>query len=69
MMINLQSVQGEVAHDQRLLDCRADVEPALLQIIHEAKQKGWAPAEVAMAIADAADDYILLLANRKTTSH
>lgn len=68
-MINLQSVRNETAHDQRLLDCRAEVEPALHQIIRDAQQKGWAPAEVAMAIADAADDYILLLANRKTTAH
>ncbi|EPE98707.1 MULTISPECIES: hypothetical protein [Rhizobium] len=68
-MINLQSVRNDTTHDQRLLDCRADVEPALHQIIRDAQQKGWAPAEVAMAIADAADDYILLLASRKTTSH
>ncbi|WP_208250395.1 hypothetical protein WGT02_11735 [Rhizobium sp. T1470] len=68
-MINLQSVRDDATHDQRLLDCRADVEPALHQIIRDAKQKGWAPAEVAMAIADAADDYILLLASRKATSH
>jgi hypothetical protein len=68
-MINLQSARSDTTHDQRLLDCRADVEPALHQIIRDAQQNGWAAAEVAMAIADAADDYILLLANRKTTAH
>ncbi|MBB3966556.1 MULTISPECIES: hypothetical protein [Rhizobium] len=68
-MINLQSARSDTNHDQRLLDCRADVEPALHQIIREAQKNGWAAAEVAMAIADAADDYILLLANRKTTAH
>ncbi|WP_160004105.1 hypothetical protein [Rhizobium sp. 18055] len=68
-MINLQSARSDTTHDQRLLDCRAEVEPALHQIIREAQQNGWAAAEVAMAIADAADDYILLLANRKTTAH
>ncbi len=68
-MINLQSVRSDATHDQRLLDCRAEVEPALHQIIKDAQQNGWAPAEVAMAIADAADDYILLLANRKATAH
>ena len=67
-MINLQSVRNDTTHDQRLLDCRADVEPALHQIIRDAQLKGWAPAEVAMAIADAADDSILLLASRKATS-
>lgn len=68
-MINLQSADKHAAHDQRLLDCRAEVEPALHRIIEEAQQQGWAPAEVAMAIADAADDFILLLATRKTTAH
>jgi uncharacterized protein YfcZ (UPF0381/DUF406 family) len=55
-------VPDTITADQRLRDCRATLEPKLLEIIEEAKEKGYWPAEVAMAIADAADDIILALA-------
>jgi IS30 family transposase len=62
-------LQNELGQMKRLRDCRSEVEPALHKIILEAQQKGWQPAEVAMALADAADDFILLLANRNAATH
>ena len=40
-----------------------------LEIIKEAQKNGFEPAEVAMAIADAADDMILALASKLRTAH
>lgn len=58
-----------ITADQRLRDCRATLEPRLLEIIEAAKEKGHRPAEVAMAIADAADDMILALAAKAVSRH
>jgi hypothetical protein len=54
---------------ERLRDCRASFEPMFLEIIKEGQKRGFKPAEVAMAIADAADDLILQLAAKLDTAH
>lgn len=68
-MISIQAPQGDFDPDLRSLDCREAVELALYSLISEAETKGWRPAEIAMALADAAEDYILLLAQNGTSKH
>ena len=48
---------------------RAAVDTALSELIADAERKGWQPAEIVMALADAAEDYILLLAQRGAVRH
>lgn len=55
--------------DLRQEDCREAVETALCELIADAESKGWQPAEILMALADAAEDYILLLAQRRFVKH
>lgn len=55
--------------NQRLLHTRAVFEPRLLEIIRSAQAQGYEAAEVAMAIADAADDLILALASETKPQH
>ncbi|NLS03821.1 hypothetical protein HGP14_10695 [Rhizobium sp. P32RR-XVIII] len=68
--MDIHSLNAEpTQYAQRLLDCRASFEPMFLEIIKEAQKNGFEPAEVAMAIADAADDMILALASKLRTAH
>jgi hypothetical protein len=52
-----------VSQSAQLKRCRAVVESELYKAIEMATRKGWKPAEVAMALADAADDLIYTLAS------
>lgn len=68
-MFRIQPPQEEFDPDVRQDDCRAAVETALCELIADAESKGWQPAEIVMALADAAEDYILLLAQRGFVKH
>ena len=59
----------EINHSERLSACRQQIEEAVHQMIFGEKQVEYSPAEIAMAIADIADDYILSLSklNRAAT--
>lgn len=50
-------------------NCRVAAEQALHTLIAVGEKHGLRPAELAMALADAADDYILLLAHKQTSRH
>ncbi|WP_425376422.1 hypothetical protein [Rhizobium sullae] len=41
----------------------------MFDMIKRLQQHGWTPAEVALALADAAEDYVMLLASKKAGSH
>jgi hypothetical protein len=71
---NQESVMRELlaprarAHSQkRAKECRMMFESLLLQIIADAEEVGWRGAEVAMAIADAAEDHIMSTAGPRKT--
>lgn len=68
-MIIIQPPQHDFDPELRSNDCREVVELALHGFISEAETKGWLPAEIAMALADAAEDYILLLARKQASRH
>ncbi len=68
-MFGIQPPHEEFDPDTRQEDCRAAVDTALSELIADAERKGWQPAEIVMALADAAEDYILLLAQRGAVRH
>lgn len=47
-----------------LPNCRATVETAMRSMIKRLKKRGWSDAELALALADAAEDYIMELATK-----
>ncbi|CCM74791.1 conserved hypothetical protein [Rhizobium mesoamericanum STM3625] len=49
--------------------CRSEFEPILFELIRNGEKRGWKAAEIAMALADAADDVILKLARETKSKH
>ncbi|MDM9625521.1 hypothetical protein QTL95_06420 [Rhizobium sp. S152] len=59
----------EVSHADRLFACRQKVEEAVHRIIFGEELVQFSSAEIAMAIADVADDYILTVAKQQAARH
>ena len=59
----------EVNHADRLSACREKLEEAVYQIIKGDKVLDFTPTEIAMAIADIADDYILAASRKSAATH
>ncbi len=55
--------------DQRMETCRSEFEPILFELIRNGEKRGWKAAEIAMALADAADDVILKLSRETKSKH
>ncbi len=67
--MDIQSPQHANSRPERPLNCRTEVEAAMFEMVKRLQQHGWEPAEVALALADAAEDYVMLLASKKAGSH
>ncbi|NLS06842.1 hypothetical protein HGP14_26380 [Rhizobium sp. P32RR-XVIII] len=67
--MEIQGAQHANGGSQQPLNCRTEVEAAMFEMVKQLQQHGWEPAEVALALADAADDYVMLLASKKAGSH
>ncbi|APO78117.1 hypothetical protein AM571_PC00377 (plasmid) [Rhizobium etli 8C-3] len=65
--MELPSIQ--VNHADRLFACRQKVEGAVYEIIFSERLMEFSAAEIAMAVADIADDYILSIAKQKSATH
>ncbi len=59
----------EISHADRLSACREKLEEAVYQIIRGEKLPDFSPTEIAMAIADIADDYILEASKKRAATH
>jgi hypothetical protein len=59
----------EISHAERLSACRQHIEEAVHNMIFGGKHVEFSPAEIAMAIADVADDYILTIAKKNRATH
>jgi hypothetical protein len=68
-MLTIQPPQETFDPDVRFEDCREVVEVLLDRLVAEGEAKGWHPAELALAIADAAEDYVMRLAQRQIFKH
>jgi hypothetical protein len=44
--------------------CRLHVELAMTKMLDTLQAKGWSEAELALALADAAEDHVILVANK-----
>ncbi|RWX76891.1 hypothetical protein EPK99_14565 [Neorhizobium lilium] len=49
--------------------CRVEIEAAMHRLIKAAVKQGWSKAEVALTLADAAEDFVMELAGRTPTQH
>ncbi|KQV81467.1 hypothetical protein [Rhizobium sp. Root1220] len=65
----MESPSIQISHADRLSACRQKIEDAVHQIIFGDGQVEFSPAEIAMAIADIADDYILTVAKKHSATH
>lgn len=48
---------------------RARVEIAMVEMIENLQREGFLIEEIALALADASEDYVILLANEKVSTH
>jgi hypothetical protein len=53
----------------RLPAVRARVETAMLEIISQLQREGFSVEEIALSLADASEDYVILLAKEKRSTH
>jgi hypothetical protein len=67
--MDIRATQHTNGGSKRPVNCRTEVEAAMFEMVKRLQQHGWEPAEVALALADAADDYVMLLASKKSGSH
>jgi hypothetical protein len=65
----MQVPEIEISHADRLSACRQQIEAAVQKMIFGEQHVEFSPAEIAMAIADIADDYILTIVKRKRATH
>jgi hypothetical protein len=65
----MELVSLQIDHADRLFACRQKIEDAVHEIIFGEKLVEFSSAEIAMAIADVADDYILTIAKQKAATH
>jgi hypothetical protein len=68
-MTDIQSSKNGSNSDKRMETCRSEFEPMLFELIRDGEKRGWKAAEIAMALADAADDVILKLARETKSKH
>jgi len=68
-MVDSQLAKNRSISDQRMETCRSEFEPLLFELIRNGEKRGWKTAEIAMALADAADDVILKLARETKSKH
>jgi hypothetical protein len=63
-MVDTQQKDDASSVQKSLPNCRAAVETAMLDMINRLKKRGWSDAELALALADAAEDYVMELATK-----
>lgn len=49
--------------------CRSEVEIAMVEMLVSLQKRGWPAAELALALADASEDLVMLIANKRPRSH
>jgi hypothetical protein len=67
--MTLQPPKFHPTDPRRTRETRDAFQSALRDLVVEAVSAGWREAEVAMALADAADDYVMFLSERPRRNH
>jgi hypothetical protein len=52
-----------------LSSCRREVEVAMVEMLVSLQKHGWSAAELALALADASEDLVMLIATKKLRPH
>ncbi|WP_454851663.1 hypothetical protein [Rhizobium binxianense] len=62
---------ADVRHSRpdQISRCRTEVEIAMMEMLNNLQAKGWSQAELALALADAAEDYVMLMARKERRSN
>ncbi|MFS8146121.1 hypothetical protein ATY78_04275 [Rhizobium sp. R635] len=50
-------------------NCRSEVEIAMVEMLVNLQKRGWQAAELALALADASEELVMLMANKMPRSH
>ena len=50
-------------------NCRQDVEIAMMGMLTNLQKHGWTPAELALALADASEELVMLIASKTVKSN
>lgn len=64
-MLKISSPQLPYDYPERSLDCERAMARAFREFVQQAISAGWEEAEVALVVADIADDYVMELAQNK----
>lgn len=64
-MENIQSPRSDADPMERSLECEEVLEAAFNELVRRAIAAGWRQTEVALVLADIADDYVMDLAERQ----
>lgn len=67
--MTLRPPKYEPSDSRRSRDAKEAFEAAARELVVAAVSAGWREAEAALALADAADDYVLFLSQRPRRSH
>ena len=65
----MEKINSPLQHDdypERWLDCESAVMAAFHQLVIDAVAAGWGEVEVALVIADVADEYVVELAHKNS---
>ncbi|MGO4568387.1 hypothetical protein AB4Z52_25850 [Rhizobium sp. 2YAF20] len=65
-MEKITSPQQHDDYPERWLDCESAVNSAFRQLVLNAVSAGWREAEVALVIAEIADEYVVELADKRS---
>jgi hypothetical protein len=66
--MTLRPPKFQATDPRRTRDMREAFQTALRELVIEGVKSGWREAEAAMALADAADDYVMFLSERPRRS-
>jgi|GEM_PF-909490 len=60
---------GNVIELKLISNCRREVEIAMMEMLNKLERRGWSAAELALALADASEDHVMLTARKEPASH
>ncbi|KGD96652.1 hypothetical protein JL39_18900 [Rhizobium sp. YS-1r] len=63
------SCKGNLIELKLISNCRREVEIAMMEMLDNLERRGWSAAELALTLADASEDHVMLMARKDPASH
>ncbi|MEN3151247.1 hypothetical protein ABCW43_28545 [Neorhizobium sp. IRAMC:178] len=63
------SSKGKHIELRQISNCRREVEIAMMEMLDNLEKRGWSAAELALTLADASEDHVMLIARKEPASH